>query len=108
MCNRPMKISGSAETCALGAAIFGAVVGGAYRAVAAAQKAMTHLSEKVYRPNRNAAAVYGQLFALYTQLHDCFGTTEFRGNLHAVMKQLIALRNQTRRAAPRARSIHHG
>ena len=97
VCNRPMKISGSAETCALGAAIFGAVVGGAYRSVEAAQKDMTGLDRKVYQPNRRAADVYRQLYLLYTELHDCFGTTDYRGNLHDVMKHLITLRDQVRR-----------
>ncbi|MAE61519.1 MAG: ribulokinase [Planctomycetaceae bacterium] len=96
VCNRPMKISGSSETCALGAAIFGSVVGGAHQSVQAAQKRMTRLATREYHPNRQAAAVYRQLFTLYTQLHDCFGTTEYRGNLHAVMKQLINLRNTVR------------
>ncbi|NQU21787.1 MAG: ribulokinase, partial [Candidatus Nealsonbacteria bacterium] len=41
VCNRPMKISRSAQTCALGAAIFGAVVGGAYKRTEQAQKKMT-------------------------------------------------------------------
>ena len=41
VCNRPMKISRSAQTCALGAAIFGAVVGGAYDDVEQAQQKMT-------------------------------------------------------------------
>ena len=38
---RPMKISRSAQTCALGAAIFGAVVGRAYASVEQAQRKMT-------------------------------------------------------------------
>jgi L-ribulokinase len=48
VCNRPMKISRSAQTCALGAAIFGAVVGGAYvyaelyRAVPAVARRLRH------------------------------------------------------------------
>ncbi len=33
VCNRPMKISRSGQTCALGAAIFGAVAAGAYPSV---------------------------------------------------------------------------
>ena len=41
VCNRPMKISRSAQTCALGAAIFGAVVGGAYKTIEQAQRKMT-------------------------------------------------------------------
>ena len=46
VCNRPMKISRSAQTCALGAAIFGAVVGGAYRNVPAAQRKMTGVKRR--------------------------------------------------------------
>jgi L-ribulokinase len=38
ICNRPMKISRSAQTCALGAAIFGAVAGGAYKTLGQAQR----------------------------------------------------------------------
>ena len=49
-----MKISRSAQTCALGAAIFGAVVGGAYRRVEQAQRKMTGTKATVYRPNPKA------------------------------------------------------
>ena len=52
VCNRPMKISRSAQTCALGAAIFGAVAGGAYKTVQAAQRKMTGVKETVYKPSR--------------------------------------------------------
>ena len=43
---RPMKVSRSAQTCALGAAIAGAVVAGAHKNYAAAQKAMTGLKPR--------------------------------------------------------------
>ena len=76
VCNRPMKISRSAQTCALGAAIFGAVVGGAYRDVPAAQRKMTGVKREVYRPRKAAAAMYAELYRLYRQLHDAFGTPE--------------------------------
>ncbi len=93
---RPMKISRSAQTCALGAAIAGAVVAGAYKNFAAAQKAMTGLKPKVYSPNTKAHATYMQLYALYKQLHDAFGTTKWNGNLHGVMKNLIEIRSRVR------------
>lgn len=89
---RPMKLSRSAETCALGAAIFGAVAGGAHRDVPAAQRRMTGLKDTAYRPERVAARTYRQLYGLYRQLHDAFGTASWQGNLGGVMKELIAIR----------------
>ncbi len=95
--NRPMKISRSGQSCALGAAIFGAVAGGAFQTVAAAQRRMTGVKDTVYRPRKAAVKVYGELFGLYRALHDAFGTTGYRGSLHRVMKDLIALRDRIRR-----------
>jgi L-ribulokinase len=93
---RPMKISRSAQTCALGAAIAAAVVAGSkvggYDTFTAAQKAMTGLKAKVYKPDPAAYAVYAKLYTLYRQLHDCFGTTAWRGDCHNVMKELLTLR----------------
>ena len=71
---RPMKISRSAQTCALGSAIAAAVIAGAHKDFATAQKKMTGLKPKVYKPNPKAHAVYKELYALYKQLHDAFGT----------------------------------
>jgi len=97
VCNRPMKISRSAQTCALGSAIFGAVVGGAYKKTEQAQRKMTGVKPKVYRPKKAAAAVYAELYGLYRTLHDAFGTAGFKGKLHRVMKDLIALRDRVRK-----------
>ena len=93
---RPMKISRSAQTCALGSAVAAAVVAGAYKNFASAQKAMTGLKPVVYKPNPSAQAVYKKLYKLYRQLHDAFGTKAWKGNLHGVMKALIEIRNETR------------
>ncbi|MBN1852787.1 MAG: ribulokinase [Pirellulales bacterium] len=97
VCNRPMKISRSAQTCALGAAIFGAVIGGAYKNVEQAQRKMTGVKDKVFRPVKNHAAVYAELYKLYQQLHDAFGKANYRTTLHHVMKDLIAVRNRVRK-----------
>jgi L-ribulokinase len=97
-CNRPMKVSRSAQTCALGAAIFGAVVGGAYRTTEEAQHRMTGVKPKVYRPNKAAAAVYAELYGLYRLLHDGFGTQSGQDGYYGVMKQLIAIRDRERRS----------
>ncbi len=93
---RPMKISRSTQTCALGSAVAAAVVAGAHKNVTAAQKAMTGLKPVIYRPNPAAHTVYKQLYKLYRELHDAFGTKDWSGNLHDVMKTLIEIRNKAR------------
>jgi L-ribulokinase len=94
---RPMKVSRSAQTCALGSAIAAAVVAGAHKNYAAAQKAMTGLKPRVFKPDPRAHAVYKELYTLYKQIHDAFGTKEWNGNLYDVMKKLIEIRNRVRK-----------
>jgi L-ribulokinase len=98
VCNRPMKVSHSAQTCALGAAVFGAVAGGAYRSVRSAQRKMIRSQRAVYRPRAAAARVYAKLYDLYRQLHDTFGTADHAQALGHVMKSLIAVRDRVRKA----------
>jgi L-ribulokinase len=97
---REMAVSRSAQTCALGAAMAGAVVAGraagGHDNFAQAQAAMAGLKAKVYRPDPQAGAVYGELYALYRQLHDAFGTRQWNGNLYNVMKTLLEIRHQAR------------
>src|SRR6516225_4350273 len=100
---RPIKISRSAQTCALGAAIAGAVVAGktagGYDNYADAQQAMTGLKARVFQPNEKAHAVYKELYLLYRKLHDSFGTEQGDGNLYGVMKELLEIRNRNRALA---------
>ena len=97
---RPIQISRSAQTCALGAAIAGAVVAGkragGYENYNEAQKAMTGLKSRVFKPNAKANRIYKELYLLYRKLHDAFGIPQANGNLYAVMKKLIEIRNRAR------------
>ena len=97
VCNRPMKISRSAQTAALGAAVFGAVAGGAYRTTQAAQRKMTGVKSTVYRPRKAAASVYAELYEMYRTLHDALGADQKPARLDHLMKQLIALRDRVRK-----------
>jgi len=98
---RPMKVSASDQACALGAAIFGAVAAGkdagGFATVADAQDALTRTREEVYTPIAENGKIYGQIYDLYSDLHDAFGAAEWSGRLHHVMKSLIAIRDRQRR-----------
>ena len=97
VCNRPMKLSRSGQACALGAAIFGAVVGGAHESVEAAQAKMTGTKDTVFIPDASASAVYARLYQLYMDLHDAFGTSS-TSELSHVMKGLLEIRDVARGA----------
>ncbi len=98
---RPMKVARSEQTCALGAAIFGAVAAGkevsGYRSVAEVQEAVCGVRDIVYKPNPENHKVYSQIYKLYRELHDAFGTAAWSGKLNHVMKQLIEVRERQRK-----------
>jgi L-ribulokinase len=96
---RPMKISRSEQTPALGAAIFGAVAAGegtgGYDSVDSAQKAMVGIG-KEYLPVKTSHQTYRRLYALYRQLHDAFGTEKWSGGMYNLMKELLDIRDSVR------------
>jgi L-ribulokinase len=63
--DHPIRVAASDQACALGAAIFAAVVGGVYPDVRSAQKAMACQVEMTYQPNAANAKVYQTLYAKY-------------------------------------------
>jgi len=89
--NKPIKISGSPQAPALGAAMFGAVAAGKARGgfdtIGEAAKVMAKLKDVAYKPDPAGAAVYDKLYAEYRILHDYFG----RGG-NDVMKRLKAIK----------------
>ncbi|BCM89895.1 ribulokinase [Abditibacteriota bacterium] len=92
---RPLYVSRSSQTCALGAAIAAAVASKQFDSFDAAQSAMTGLKDVVYTPDEAEHATYKRLFALYSQVHDAFGTRG-ESNLFNVMKDLIQIRREVR------------
>ena len=93
---RPIAISRSAQTAALGSAIAGAVAAGAYPSFAKATDAMTALNPRIFQPNPSNQAVYNRLYALYHRIHDAFGVKGTQDDLSDVMKQILAIRDEVR------------
>ncbi len=98
---REMKIARSSQTCALGAAMAGAVAAGSaaggYDRFEDAQKIMCAAKDTIFRPAPEDHRVYQELYRLYQQLHDAFGTKEWSGNLYHVMKELLVIRDRQRK-----------
>jgi len=93
---RPMKISASSQTCALGSAIMAAVAAGAadggYERAEDAQKAICRCKDTGYAPIPENQQVYDRLYALYCELHDSFGVKGAAFDHSQVMKRLLELR----------------
>lgn len=75
--NREFKVARSAQTCALGSAMWGAVAAGkakgGYDNITEAAAKMAGVKDKTYKPNAANNAVYKKLFVEYMKLHDYFG-----------------------------------
>lgn len=91
----PMKVAASEQTCALGAALFGAAASGT-TTLAETQRASCKIQDRVYTPNPENQQGYARIYQLYRELHDAFGTAQWHGKMDHVMKDLIAIRQQAR------------
>ncbi len=94
--NRPVSIASSTQTCALGSAIFAAVAANLFPDVEAAQAKLAGVKEERYLPNQSSVAVYRELYELYKELHDAFGTKTGNQDLSIIMKKLIRIREDAR------------
>jgi L-ribulokinase len=89
-----LKVAASDQTCALGAAIFGAAASGQIT-IADAQAKLCSYREREYEPIPANQAVYNELYALYKTLHDAFGTAAWTGSIGHVMKRLLEIRSRS-------------
>ncbi len=93
---RPMAIARSAQTVALGAAIFGGLVAlkgdPGYRNAEEIQQRVCRVKDTVYRPDTGEHKTYNQLYQLYQNLHDAFGISGTTLDLSAIMKELLQIK----------------
>ncbi|MCQ2463203.1 MAG: ribulokinase [Clostridia bacterium] len=87
---RTIKIAASAQSPALGSAIFGAAASGKVTMNEACER-MGKIKDVVYTPIEENKAVYDKLFAEYEILHDYYGRGE-----NDVMKRLKAIKKEAR------------
>ena len=93
---RPIAVSRSSQTAALGAAIAGAVAAGVYPSFTEAMQSMTAVQPQTFLPHPQSRAVYEKLYAQYRRVHDAFGLRGAQPDLSGVMKELLAIRDEVR------------
>jgi L-ribulokinase len=96
---QPISVTRSKQTCALGAAIYGAVAAGSanggYDDTALAQAAMASPIDKTYTPDPERHEVYSRLYEIYKRLHDTFGVKDHSESLYDIMKSLLDIQQCT-------------
>ena len=85
--NRPIRIAGTKQACARGAAINATVAAGCYPDVFTACDALALPDYCVYYPIEENRTTYEKLFAEYKTLHDYFGT-----GVNQVMERLTEMK----------------
>jgi L-ribulokinase len=92
VCGREIKISGSAQSGALGSAIFGAAAAieqSGYNSINEMIAKMGKVKDTVYKPDPQSAQIYNTLFKEYQRLYDYFGRGE--NNVMKTLKNLKRL-----------------
>lgn len=84
---RPIRIAGTKQACARGAAIMATVAAGCYSDIFTACNALAIPDYCVYYPDEANRAAYEKLFAEYKALHDYFGT-----GINRVMERLTEMK----------------
>jgi L-ribulokinase len=94
----PLKIAASGQTCAVGAAVFGAIAAGkkkgGFEDVAEARRKICRFKKVVYRPDKKNRGVYDRIYRLYKEVHDAFGVRTANKNLYHIMKELLKIQNE--------------
>ncbi len=98
--NRPLKVSRSEQTAALGSAIAAAVAAGPQAGgrqdFSSAIEAMTGTQKREYHPSPGHVETYDRLYHLYKAAHDAFGGVTPNADFSRTMKALAEIRTQTR------------
>jgi L-ribulokinase len=91
-----MEVSASPQTCALGAAIMGAVAAGkeksGFGSVEEIQKIACRVKPEKFLPDPDEHKIYLRLYGLYRILHDAFGLKGRSPELYPVMKELLRIK----------------